>query len=104
MGIARPKSLFDLIKFEANLRVTCPDCGRSGVYPAKDVLAYFRAKGWNTAWEIAGIHFKCDGMAEGEGCGRRGAILSMAAIPRPPVFPKPEPTELDLRKEAERRR
>jgi hypothetical protein len=104
MGIARPKDLSDLIKFEAHLRVTCSKCGRSGVFPVKDVLVYFRSKGWNTAWEVAGSHFVCRGMDPDDGCGERAARLGLEPIPQPMIVPKPEPTKVEIKREIRRRR
>ena len=104
MGIARPKSLTDLPRLNANLRVTCPSCGRSGVYPAKDVIAYFIGKGWNLAWDDAGSRFRCDGGEHDRGCGTRGARLGIEPASHRPVPPPPEPTMRDRKIAARRER
>jgi hypothetical protein len=96
MGIPRPKRLSDLIRLEAHLKVTCPGCGRTGVFPVQDLLAYFRSRGWNAAWDAAGGRFRC------EGCGRRGAHLSLAPMERPAAVAVPVPTARAL-KERQRR-
>jgi hypothetical protein len=103
MGIPRPKDLFDLFKFEANLQVTCRRCGRSGVFPTEQVIEYFRHKRWNTSWEMVASRFRCQGFGR-EGCGAKDAEVSMAPIPKPVVLPKPEPTLQDLKREERRRR
>jgi hypothetical protein len=89
MGIARPKHLPDLLRLKAHLRVTCPRCDRTGLFPVQDVIAYFRSRGWNLAWDTAGSRFRC------EACGRRGARLSIAQADEPPRAPLPEPTIRD---------
>lgn len=104
MGIPRPKDLSDLIRLEAHLRVTCTACGRSGVFPVRDVIAYFRNRGWNSAWQVAGRRFRCDGTEHAPGCGHRGAHLSLAPIERPPVLPPPQPTARDIKVKARRER
>lgn len=99
----RLKNLFDLLGHKANLRVTCPKCDRSAEFPTQMVIDYFRSAGLNTAWETAGRYFRCDGIGD-TGCGHKGAWLEMVPIPEPRVVPKPQPTELQLRQEARRRR
>ena len=102
MGIPRPKDLSDLIRLKANLRISCPKCGRSGVFLTRDVIAYFRSKNWNSAWQAAGERFRCEGF--GKGCGHKGALLSLAPIEEPFKPPVPKPTERDRREEIRRRR
>ena len=104
MGIPRPKDLSDLIRLEAHLRVTCSACGRSGVFPVRDVIAYFRSHNWNSAWTVAGERFRCDGTPESPGCGHRGAHLSLTPIEGPPVAPVPQPTLRDLKVQRRRER
>ncbi|WP_156680083.1 hypothetical protein [Sphingomonas profundi] len=100
MGIARPKTLHDLVKLNAHLRITCQvrGCGRSAVYEAKGLVGYFLARGWNLAWEAAPSRFRCDA------CGQRQARLSLEPIKVPIVPPPPEPTERDHKAEIRRRR
>ncbi|MFN3944770.1 MAG: hypothetical protein ACK4K7_07560 [Allosphingosinicella sp.] len=88
---------------DANLKVTCRVCGRTGVFPTRDIVAYFRARSWNSAWTAAGERFRCDGIGA-EGCGARGAHLSLVPIARAPAMEPPRPTARDLRAEADRRR
>ena len=99
------RTLSDIDRLGGLLRVTCPRCGRTALYDAKVVETYFYSKGLNTALEVAGSYFRCDGGLNGEeGCGQRGARLSMEPKPVAPEIPKPRPTELQLRQEARRRR
>lgn len=94
----RPKQLSDLHRYGAHLLVRCPGCGRTAIYPVKDVESYFRARRWNTAWEMVGMRFRCGNPLSGEGCGRKGAEVGMSPVhqpvePRPPrpIAPTPPP-------------
>jgi hypothetical protein len=89
MGRFYPKNLTDLIRVEAQLRVTCPSCGRTALFDPKQIISYYRAHGWNTAWEIAGMHFHCSGNDRGLGCGGRGARLSWEPWPMARTRPAP---------------
>lgn len=93
MGRFYPKDMNDLVRVQAQLRVTCPGCGRSALFDPKQIVSYYFAHGWNTAWDVAGMHFRCDGNDNGPGCGTRGARLDWAPWPaaRTPVAP-PRPT------------
>ena len=71
MGIRQPKTLSDLTRWEANLRVTCCRCGRTGVYATKDMVAYFHARRWNQTWEEVARRFRCSGLARELGRGLR---------------------------------
>ena len=104
MGIARPKDLSDLIRLEAHLKVTCPDCGRSGIFPVKDIIAYFRSRNWNSAWSVAGRRFRCEGLGPDRGCGRRGATLSLSPIAPPAAASVPRPSVADIKKQIRRER
>jgi hypothetical protein len=103
MGIARPKDLADLARLDANLKVTCRDCGRSAVYELLPILNHFRGRGWNTAWSTIGRRFRCAGTAESPGCGSRDMAVGMVPLDRPPP-PEPKLTETQLRQRARRKR
>jgi hypothetical protein len=94
----RPKCLSDLHRWNANLKVTCLSCGRSGTYRTQDVVAYFQSRAWNQAWEMVARRFRC------EGCGARNARVDMTPIERPPEIPPPAPTKADLKAQFRRRR
>lgn len=98
------RTLSDIDRLNGLLRVTCPDCGHSGLYDAWSMAEYFHSRSLNTALEVAGSYFRCEGGFGEKGCGHRGARLSMEPRPLSPVIPKPQPTELQLRQEARRRR
>jgi hypothetical protein len=98
----RPKFLYDLHRWDANLKVTCLSCGRSGIYRTQDVVAYFQAKGWNQSWEMVAGRFRCEGFHEG--CGARNARVDMVPAPKPPEPPPPLVTHRHLKQEEWRRR
>ena len=97
MGIARLKTLYDLRRLCAHLRVTCPACSRSGVFAAEATIEYFHRRNWNPAWSEAGRHFRCDA------CGHRGATLSIAPAGTPPA-PPPLHTKYTVREAVRRSR
>lgn len=47
---ARPKTLHDLHKWNADLLIVCRSCGRAGVFQLVPILTHFHSKGWNTDW------------------------------------------------------
>jgi hypothetical protein len=104
MGIPRPKHLTDLLRLGAHLRVTCTKCGHSGVFPVKDVIAYFRSRGWNLAWDSAGTRFRCEGTAQAPGCTNKGARLSLVQPDQRPNAPLPQPTARDRKIQLRRER
>ena len=103
MGLRTPKTISVLVRWDANLKITCAVCGHSGVYDPKQVAAYFHSSGWNTAWEVAHLRFRCEGKF-GKGCGAKAAQLSMEPKPLPYKVPQPEPLDRDLKAEIARRR
>jgi hypothetical protein len=83
----RPKDLSDLLRYEANLQVNCRACGRSGTFHTPDVIAYFRSKGWNTAWGMVACRFRCEGLRR-QGClGEDGADREAAGAAAAPADP-----------------
>lgn len=99
MGAIRIKKLDDIDRVGAELGVECRACDRSVVMQHAGVMQWFRFKGWNTALEVAGDHFRCTA------CGARGANL----FPAFPDRPKPPPppvilSEREAKAEVRRRR
>lgn len=66
----------DLFRAGADLRVTCPECGRTATFNAGDMVNYFHKKGWRTDWCLVGKHFRCAGSSLSPGCGHVGAKIS----------------------------
>jgi ribosomal protein S27E len=82
----RPDSLDDLAGISDRMRITCHGCGHSGLYLTRDVIGYFRHKGWSTLFAHAEVRFRCDD------CGKRSAwFKAERRPPAPPPIPKPEP-------------
>lgn len=105
MGWQRPKTISDLLEGDWHLKVTCAACGRTSLFVARDVAGFFRSKGWNDHFEVAGGRFRCTGWPPHEpGCGHRGARLGYESVYRRPQPPKPEPLPQDLAKEMRARR
>lgn len=91
--LRRPRTLFDLLSFEANLRISCLDCRHFADFEAKGMIAYFRARCWNNAWELVAGHFKC------VRCGSKRISAHPVGRPDPPPRPlsplckRPRPIE-----------
>jgi hypothetical protein len=100
----RLKDLSDLIKHQAHLRVTCLRCGRVADFPVAGVIEYFSSVRFNTAWDVAGSYFRCEGGLKGSGCGHKGARLSMIPMNQTVKLPKPQPTKADIKREERLRR
>lgn len=99
MGLTRIKTLADLRRLDAHLRVTCRSCGHYGVYPLEQMVSYFLGKGWNSAWSEAPRRFRCDR------CGERNAQLDPEPKPLNHVPATPAAlTEREWRAEVRRRR
>ncbi len=81
----RLDSLHDLIKHNANLRVTCR-CGKVHVYDTQRLCRYAQCRNWNTQLEALAHRFRCDR------CGRRGPALRAVSDPPTPAdtFPRSE--------------
>jgi len=65
MGIRRPKSLDEYVRFEADVGIRCLKCGRVAVYEASAICAYFRAKKIRRTLPIETKPFRCSS------CGSR---------------------------------
>lgn len=78
----RLDSLHDLIKHEANLRVTCR-CGKQHVYDARRLCRYAMCRGWNTQLEALAFRLRCDR------CNRRAPQLRAVMEPPTPADPFP---------------
>ena len=94
MGAIKIRTMEDLAKVNAHLKVECLACGRASIWERKGMLSWFQHRGWNTNLEAAGTRFRC------KGCGHRGAHLSAALAPSPP--PSPPPVKLWEREAKER--
>jgi hypothetical protein len=93
-----PKYLSDLARWEANLRVTCRGCSRTGDFDPAETARFFTGMGWSTAWGTIGRRFRC------EHCNTKGADVAMVpkVTPRSPVDP-PRPLTAREMKEALRK-
>ena len=86
MGTVRLTRLEDLTRWQADLRLSCPNCNHTGLYCAADVVKWFRAQGWNTSLDIAPYRFRCSM------CGHKPVKLSAASpdMKLPPERPMPK--------------
>ena len=91
MGAINLRSLEDMARWQADLRVRCNSCGREARFDAANMVRWFRTMRWNTSLDDAPRRFRCDG-AEGQGCGSKDVRLS-AIMPEgkmPPERPRPK--------------
>ena len=96
MGAVQFRSLDDLAKWRADLRVTCPKCRHEAVFNAGNMIGWFREKRWSTSLDVAPYRFRCSE------CGNKPCKLS-AIMPEgklPPERPRPKaaataPTGID---------
>ena len=93
MAIRQPKTLFDLRHGRANLRVTCPACGRSALFSATQIADYWHARGWNGDLGAVGMRFRCGDAITRKGCGHRGCSVDIAPIPISEILLPPSPLQ-----------
>lgn len=93
MGRPTIRTMEDIRRQGGNLGVECPQCGRVSVFEIQGAIGYFRNRHWNTALEVAGRHFRCEGGMGGRGCGRKGARLWIAAPSERREVAQPVPIE-----------
>ena len=85
MAKLRADSLDDLNGISAQMRVTCRECDHSALYLTREIVAYFKAKGWSRLFAHAEVKFRCDQ------CGARNAAFRAYRPASPPSPPKPAP-------------
>jgi hypothetical protein len=73
--VGSPKSLTDLRKIDANLRVTCLDCGHEAEWNREALIAELIRRRRNLAWSELPRHFRC----AAPGC--RSKRVRLLAIP-----------------------
>lgn len=85
MGVPVIKTLHDVARVNADLKVTCLACRHVAIFAVRPVIAYFLNRKWNVAWETVASRFRC-----GQ-CGSKRVECGIA----PPVdrisLPKPRP-------------
>jgi hypothetical protein len=93
MGTIKLRRLEDLVKWEADLRVECRECGRQARFSAANMVSWFQSRRWSTSLDSAPQHFRCAGI-DGSGCGSRNVRLSamMPDAVLPPERPRPAAT------------
>ncbi len=81
MGLPNIKSLHDVARIKADLRVRCLSCQHVAIFRVRHVIAYFINRGWNCAWELVPLRFRCGR------CGSKriecGIAPPVTAIPLP---------------------
>jgi hypothetical protein len=98
------ETLGDALAKGYHLKISCPVCGRSGIYGIRGVLDHFRSghRARNTNLQVAGTYMRCD--PDYGGCGHRGAKLKLVAPYRAPDLPPLKPSAYELRRRADRER
>lgn len=85
MGGQNQRELVHLFRAGADLRVTCPECGRTAVFPIKETISYFHSRNWSTAMQLVGKRFRCAGSPMSPGCGKVGMDVAEHFSLKPPV-------------------
>lgn len=87
MGLPRVRSLHDLHRHDADLKVRCLRCRHVAIFDAARIIAYFHSRGWNMAWELVATHFRCGR------CGVKQVECGIAPKAKHLPLPVPEPLE-----------
>lgn len=88
MGLPRVRSLHDLHRHDADLRVRCLRCRHVAIFDAARIIAYFHSRGWNMAWELVPTHFRCSG------CSVKQVDVGLAPKAKRLPIPVPEPVRM----------
>ena len=94
MGAIILRSLEDMARWRADLRVNCKKCGREGRFDPHAMIRWFAMHRWSTSLDDAPRRFRCAG-ADGTGCGSKDVRLS-AVMPTgelPPERPRAKPMD-----------
>lgn len=77
--VGPPKSLLDLRKLDADLRVTCRRCGRTHDFHREALTALLMQRHKNLAWDMLPSHFRCSV----EACRSKDVRLAVVPFGRP---------------------
>lgn len=98
MGLPNIKSLHDVARVNADLKVTCEACRHVAIFAIRPMIAFFINKGWNCAWELVAMRFRCDQ------CGSKRVRCGIAPPVERIALPKPEPTWREVKEHIRRTR
>ena len=100
MGPPRIKTLHDISRLDADLKVKCLACQHVAIFSVQPMISYFMMKRWNLTWELVATHFRCGR------CGSKrvecGIAPPVTAIPLPK--PRSQPSWREVKEHIKRTR